>query len=222
MSSAVPADDEEGGGGGVRCRGGKHSLGLLLAFTCLSDADCSTAQHGPSRWRRCVCKASHRWINSAAYWPVQIKSRAAGPVYTRRLLRSISRPACDADSLQCIHWNTAVMLSTPLAKGNIITHLHRLCSSYLRNSFDQTQEFRLYSSMPSFGNDLTGQVARKYVDLSKWQVCNVIAHIRALFLFTPDCLFTQLGERGLRGIKVAVIPLALLGNGEMSAFPDWR
>lgn len=53
-------------------------------------------------------------------------------------------------------------------------------------------------------------------------MCNVIARIRALFLFTPDCLFRQSGERRLREIRVAVIPLALFSNGEMkqSAVPD--
>lgn len=150
MSSAVPTDDEEGRGTMQRHRNTAWDSQQLPAYQTPNATQHSRACPG---WRRRVCNASRGWINSVVYWPVQIKSRTAGPVYTHRLPWSISKQAHDGSLLSCslLLWQ----------KGTILTHLHWLRSNSLNSSFDQYQEIRLHRSVPSFGNDLTGQVAKK-------------------------------------------------------------
>lgn len=201
----------------------KHSLGLI-AVTCLWDANCNTAQQGLSRLKE-TCLQSVTWMDkqcrvlTSANKKQSRRSCLHTPAPMIDLQASTRRWRAAMHSLdRCYH---ALLLLW--RKGTILAHLHWLRSNSLNSSFDQYQEIWLHRSVPSFGNDLTGQVAKKYVDLSRWQACNATARIWALFLFIPDCLFTQSGERCLRGIRVTVIPLTFLSNGKMkqSAVPEW-
>lgn len=159
MSSAVPTDDEEGRGTMQRHRNTAWDSSRLPAYQTPTATQHSRACPG---WRRRVCKASRGWINSVVYWPVQIKSRAAGPVYTHRLPWSISKQARDAGALRCIHWIAAIMLSTPVAK-----RYHSNASPLAEAQFSQQQLW----SVP--GNSAT-KISAQFRQWLDWTSCKKI------------------------------------------------
>lgn len=103
----------------------KHRLALLLAFTCLSDAD-------SSRWGSIICQVSRRWINSAACWPACIKSRGLADAYTHLCLRSISMRAyevgCDAFDGSCslFLWLKVTLQRISKGSGPLISAMVRI------------------------------------------------------------------------------------------------